>query len=62
VPWTANNDIFVDRFDGRVHLDFFKENNVSKYVDDPTGDKQYNFDRYRDLVAAKYYNCNFFIC
>ncbi|KAI8645963.1 alternative splicing regulator-domain-containing protein, partial [Parasitella parasitica] len=58
MPWQANTDIKIDRFDGRSLLDFVPEANVGANLlnlsrEDREMADELNFERYHDLIEAE---------
>ncbi|KAI8377168.1 alternative splicing regulator-domain-containing protein [Choanephora cucurbitarum] len=56
MPWQANPDIKIDRFDGRSLLDYMPT--TSKHQDNKEDDMtdELNFERYHDLIEAERLN------
>ncbi|XP_057303249.1 CLK4-associating serine/arginine rich protein-like [Hydractinia symbiolongicarpus] len=53
MPWQGDEDILIDRFDVRAHLDFIPEKKVETKESDPEDEKferKCNYERYRTLV------------
>ncbi|GAB0100052.1 CLK4-associating serine/arginine rich protein [Sergentomyia squamirostris] len=52
MPWQGHQDVMIDRFDGRAHLDYIPQ--VVKNSDDPeemsAEERQANYERYRILA------------
>ncbi|KAL0145877.1 alternative splicing regulator-domain-containing protein [Mucor lusitanicus] len=61
MPWQANPDIRIDRFDGRSLLDFVPEANVGANLQNISREDreladELNFERYHDLIEAERLN------
>lgn len=62
MPWQGNEDIRIDRFDGRSLLDYIPESNNRRggYLETSREDKEMadelNFERYHDLIEAERLN------
>lgn len=55
MPWQGNQEILIDRFDARAHLDFIRE--IKKDDEDETlsyEERQLNYERYRILVQNEF--------
>lgn len=62
MPWQGNEDIMIDRFDARAHLDFIRE---PKEEDEDevlsNEERQLNYERYRILVQNEFLTSIIFI-
>ncbi|XP_037088283.1 CLK4-associating serine/arginine rich protein-like [Pollicipes pollicipes] len=59
MPWQGDPEVFIDRFDGRAHLDMISEVRPSPLASDLDGlplaeADQINFERYRILVQNEF--------
>lgn len=55
MPWQGNEEIMIDRFDARAHLDFIRE--LKKDDEDEVlsyEERQLNYERYRILVQNEF--------
>lgn len=55
MPWQGNQEIMIDRFDARAHLDFIRE--PKKDDEDEVlsnEERQLNYERYRILVQNEF--------
>lgn len=55
MPWQGNQEIMIDRFDARAHLDFIRE--PKKHDEDEVlsnEERQLNYERYRILVQNEF--------
>lgn len=63
MPWQGNEEIMIDRFDARAHLDFIRE---PKNEDDEevltNEERQLNYERYRILVQNEFLTSMMFEC
>ena len=51
MPWQGNQDILIDRFDVRAHLDYIPEVKSSNSDEELSYDERHiNYERYRILV------------
>lgn len=55
MPWQGNQEIMIDRFDARAHLDFIREPKTDDEEDELSYDeRQLNYERYRILVQNEF--------
>lgn len=62
MPWQGNEEIMIDRFDARAHLDFIRE--LKKDNEDEIlsyDERQLNYERYRILVQNEFLTSMLFI-
>ncbi|KAI3908588.1 hypothetical protein MKX01_025582 [Papaver californicum] len=57
IPWNGKQDVLIDRFDGRAHLDFIRDSRNIR-VQEKTEEEEeleefVNFERYRDLIKHR---------
>lgn len=55
MPWQGNEEIMIDRFDARAHLDFIREPKEDDEDEVLTNEeRQLNYERYRILVQNEF--------
>ncbi|XP_050542618.1 CLK4-associating serine/arginine rich protein-like isoform X2 [Daktulosphaira vitifoliae] len=55
MPWQGNDEIMIDRFDARAHLDFIREPKKEDTDDELSyEERQLNYERYRILVQNEF--------
>ncbi|XP_025418727.1 CLK4-associating serine/arginine rich protein-like isoform X2 [Sipha flava] len=55
MPWQGNEEIMIDRFDARAHLDFIREPKNDDEEDELSyEERQLNYERYRILVQNEF--------
>lgn len=63
MPWQGNQDILIDRFDVRAHLDFIPETKTKKEEEEVSTqeDRLINYERYRILAQNDFLGGNILI-
>lgn len=62
MPWQGNEEIMIDRFDARAHLDFIREPKEDDEDEVLTNEeRQLNYERYRILVQNEFLTSIIFV-
>lgn len=55
MPWQGNEEIMIDRFDARAHLDFIRESKKDDEDEQMSYEERHlNYERYRILVQNEF--------